>query len=242
MEEARAMVSGKGVSETVEGRASVAEARAMVDDFADAEAAGCEAGVAGGSSEVDFVMEGIFDDLERDQSRGKGTVSTESPERQVPATTEAEVPLFTPQAGTSSHQPIRRADFLEFLGEEHLAELGRDHPAVLATVLRMRDQHMAGQARREEEITVVMEAEASARRQENAARAREEARERRVTAIEEAGRQSSPGFTDGVPNLPETHLIVPGGGDTWEMKREVYSDDQGFRDREYHLRTSWQEV
>ena len=87
-----------------------------------------------------------------------------------------------------------------------------------------------------------MEAEASARRQENAARAREEARERRVTAIEEAGRQISPGFTDGVPNLPETHLIVPGGGDTWEMKREVYSDDQGFRDREYHLRTSWQEV
>lgn len=58
----------------------------------------------------------------------------------------------------------------------------------------------------------------------------------------EAERQRDPSMTDGVPNLPEVHVIVPRCFDRYRMKRQVYSDDQAFRDRRDHLRNDWAEV
>lgn len=63
-----------------------------------------------------------------------------------------------------------------------------------------------------------------------------------VSAAREAKRQRDPGFTDGIPSLPETHLIVPRGFREYKMQREEYNDDMAMRDLEHHLRRTWAQV
>lgn len=87
-----------------------------------------------------------------------------------------------------------------------------------------------------------MEHEASLRRQEAAEREHQAAIVPRVSAVMEAENQGSPGMIEGVPSLPEVHLIVPRGFRRYDMRRQVYSDDQAFRDRGDHLHTRWAEV